>query len=367
MSLQIKTVMEQTNEERINEEQSENQEKDETQQEQIKKDEPLGFTGLANMGNTCYINSAIQCLIHLPELRELAQKVKNNITNKEGVLLLELEKLADLMWSENCVIAPGAFIQTLQRIAKIKNRQIFTGFAQNDLPELLSFLFECFHNGIKREVIFKIKNDMNELDSIQKKCVEYHKNVYEKEYSEIYDTFFGIQLSTLYDMSMNYIDSTPEQYFTLHLPIPEKENITLEDCIDEYFKIEEFDDSTKYKKGEEYISIQRKYQLWNAPKVLIICLNRFKISKRLLKNNKPINIPNTINLNKYLINQNKDIKYELQSSCNHSGNIFGGHYTATVKMEDGNFYEFNDQRVGRLKNNVMDPVRSYCLFYKIKS
>lgn len=333
----------------------------------IKENEILGFTGLANMGNTCYINSAIQCLIHIPEFRTLCQKLFNNIRNKEGILLVELEKLASLMWSENCIVAPGAFIQTIQRIAKIKNRQIFTGYAQNDLPELLSFLFECFHNGIKREVIFRIKNDINGLTNIEKKCIEYHKMIYEKEYSEIYDMFFGIQLSSLYDMSMNYLDSTPEQYFTFHLPIPENNFLTLEDCIEEYFKMEKFDENTKYKKGDEYFLFQRKYRLWNVPKILILCLNRFQMTTRLTKNRKAIEIPNEINLSKYLIHSNKNIKYEFLSSCNHSGNIFGGHYTSTIKMDDGNLYEFNDQLIQRIKNNNVDARKAYCLFYRLKT
>ena len=41
------------------------------------------------------------------------------------------------MWSENCVISPNGFVKSVQRVARIKDKDIFTGFAQNDLTEFL--------------------------------------------------------------------------------------------------------------------------------------------------------------------------------------------------------------------------------------
>jgi hypothetical protein len=56
------------------------------------------------------------------------------------------------MWKENCIISPGKFIKTIQKLAAIKKIDIFTGYAQNDLPEFLLFLIECFHISLSREV-----------------------------------------------------------------------------------------------------------------------------------------------------------------------------------------------------------------------
>ena len=64
-----------------------------------------------------------------------------------------------MMWSENCTISPGGFVGAVQKVAHIKDRVIFTGWAQNDLTEFLQFVTECFHNSICREVEMNIQGN----------------------------------------------------------------------------------------------------------------------------------------------------------------------------------------------------------------
>ena len=56
------------------------------------------------------------------------------------------------MWMKIKVISPNGFVKSIQRVARIKDKEIFTGFAQNDLTEFLGFVIDCFNNSIKRKL-----------------------------------------------------------------------------------------------------------------------------------------------------------------------------------------------------------------------
>ena len=140
-----------------------------------------GLTGLANLGNTCYINSCLQILSHCYDFNELMETNKlNNLNNiNDSILLKEWKNLRDLMWSKNCTISPNRFINSVQLISRNKNLELFSGFAQNDLPEFLMFLIDCFHNSLKRKVTMKVTgNPENNKDILAKNCFNMIKEMY---------------------------------------------------------------------------------------------------------------------------------------------------------------------------------------------
>ena len=175
-----------------------------------------GLTGLANLGNTCFINSAVQCISHTYLLNDFLNKetYKKRINKiPETLLLLEWDKLRKLMWSDNCIIKPSGFLSAIHKVARLKNIDIFTGYAQNDLTEFLHFFVDCFHEAIKREVNMTIRGNVeNSVDKLAKVCYEMKKNMYKKEYSDFLDMFFGMHVSTIKSRESEYENISPEPF-----------------------------------------------------------------------------------------------------------------------------------------------------------
>ena len=75
---------------------------------------------------------------------------------------------------------------------------------------------------------------------------------------------------------------------------------------------------------------------------LSLILNDFQI--KIGKNQNMVHFPReNLDLTKYVVGYNKDsYKYDLYGICNHTGSVQGGHYFAYVKVNDNDWYEFNE-------------------------
>jgi len=344
-----------------------------------------GYTGLSNLGNTCFLNSCMQALNHTYELNELLDSPKLDANMKKNLpdsdIIREWNELRDIIWKNDGVITPNKFVLNVHRVATLKQRDIFTGWSQNDMPEFLLFIIEAFHNSISRPVKINITGTTkSDTDKLAVKCYEMLKEVYHKEYSEIMELFYGIYVSEIRSVDSSTVHSiNPEHFFVLDLPIPlDLSPVSLEHCFDSYVRTEHlYGDNAWYnEKTNQHESIQKRIVFWSLPKILIITLKRFSPDGR-HKIDKQVDFPlENLDLSKYVYGYNRtQYKYDLYAVCNHIGNTYMGHYTAFVKNASEEWLHFNDQHVEIVARNsdqsdvykkIVTPM-AYCLFYRKKN
>jgi ubiquitin C-terminal hydrolase len=349
-----------------------------------------GLSGLANLGNTCYVNSCLQLLSHTYEFNDFLSnnggEYKSRLNHKvDSVLLHEWDKLRIMMWNENCIISPGGFVSAMQKISRIKNMDLFSGFQQNDVAEFLMFLMDCFHTALSREVEMKVRGvARNETDCAAKECYEMMSDMYKKQYSEVLNIFYGVQVSVIESLSKNEVATLsrkPEPFCILNLSFPPSCNdptnqfraVSLFDCMAHHCAPEVlsgenawFNETTGKKQD-----VQKRLSFWSLPNVLIIVMKRFEMTARghMRKIQVPVDVPCArADFSKYVIGYNKEsYVYELFGVCNHhGGSPMGGHYTATIKNANGKWYGCNDTIVREvpLTGDSIVSNLPYCLFYR---
>ena len=284
--------------------------------------------------------------------------------------MFEWNKLREMLWSNNCVISPEKFIRTIQVVAEYKKVDIFSGFSQNDLPEFLIFMINSFHLSRSRKVLMTINgNPENEKDVVAMKCFEMIKDIYSKEYSEIWDLFYGVHISQIKDIETGAVKSMkPEPYFIINLPIPNMKSPSLYDCFDLYTENELLDGDNQWfnEVTGQKECVYKTNIFWSFPTILIVDLKR--VNSKNVKTPMLVSFPITdLNLSRYSIGyKNDSYMYDLYGICNHFGNSMGGHYTAYIKNANGKWYHFNDTSVTQIQESQIITKQAYCFFYRKK-
>lgn len=335
------------------------------------------YSGLVNLGNTCYLNSCVQILNHTYELKELSSpKIKLYIKqNEPAIVLREWEDLKNDMISHK-LISPNKFVSNVFKVCN-ENTSLSLGWNQNDITEFFLFMIDCFHKSISRKLQTNINGTAeNMTDELALKCFHLLKTMYESEYSEILDIFYGISVSfiTSIDHSINH-SIVPENFFVLNLSLPPTHNsstmFSLYECIDMFVKEESLENENAWFNDKTGIkeNVFKYTRFWNFPNVLVITLNRFMNDGTAAKMNNLVHFPlENLNLSKYVVGYNPmSYIYDLYAVGNHYGVLNAGHYTSTVKDEHGIWYNYNDHLIEKIENPAqIVNQNAYCLFYRIR-
>ncbi|XP_029899537.1 ubiquitin carboxyl-terminal hydrolase 4 isoform X2 [Aquila chrysaetos chrysaetos] len=183
-----------------------------------------GLCGLSNLGNTCFMNSALQCLSNTPPLTDYfledkyeAEINQNNPLGMRGEIAEAYAELIKQIWSgRQSHVAPRMFKTQVGRFAPQ-----FSGYQQQDSQELLAFLLDGLHedlNRVKKKPYLELKDANGRPDSeVAKEAWENHRL---RNDSIIVDIFHGLFKSTLVCPKCSKVSVTFDPFCYLTLPLP---------------------------------------------------------------------------------------------------------------------------------------------------
>ncbi|KAK8884907.1 Ubiquitin carboxyl-terminal hydrolase 34 [Tritrichomonas musculus] len=296
---------------------------------------PSDFTGLQNLGSTCFINTIIQPLFYTYQFRF------NVLFNKDISEKTENKNLMYDLFTE---------MLTTQK-----------GYVKMN------------------EFVSQFSTDIE--TNRQQDCVEYLLILSEKLGKQSYNLFKGVLVDHLTSSisSSNLIENDSRDEDFIHLSVNVQKFKNLEDSLKSLFgnsvlvspsesSVSNSETNLSVLSGAES-NLQKYSRIKVAPQFLIICLNRFEYNLKTfqkIKINSKFSFPFILDVSEYVESNDKgsandDIfadcngiyKYELYAVSIHNGNADSGHYTALVKI-NGDWIDFNDRSAKKItKEEVM--------------
>lgn len=337
-------------------------------------DESAGkWSGLRNIGNTCYMNSILQCLGSTKLLKEyLINKSYIKDINQDGKLISAFGNLISKLWSSSSssAVDVSSFKDIFQRLAPQ-----FAGYEQHDAQEFLRFLIDKLHADVNR-VRTKPKNLPEISDNLSDNTLasEHWKRYLMSENSFILELFVGQLKSTLQCLVCGNKSVTFEIFWDLSLPLPSyssySSNVTLADILRNFTQEEILDNREKPRCSKCKIEqrMAKSYSFQKLPKYLVLHLKRFQTTNSYKKLSTLVEFPlSTLDMSPFLAKSviTSPKRYDLYAVSNHNGTPFMGHYTANCKHPStGEWYNCNDSTVTKISSHKLVNADAYILFYE---
>ncbi|XP_069055776.1 ubiquitin carboxyl-terminal hydrolase 36 isoform X3 [Pleurodeles waltl] len=297
--------------------------------------------GLHNLGNTCFLNSTVQCLTYTPPLANFLLSKEHSRNCSPGgfcMLCVMQNHMIQAFANSGNAIKPVCFIRDLKKIARH-----FRFGSQEDAHEFLRYT----------------------IDAMQKACLNgYTKLDRQSQATTLVHQIFGGYLRSRVKCSQcKSVSDTYDPYLDIALEI-RAANIVR--ALEMFVKPDALSGENAYMcaKCKKKVAASKRFTVHRASMVLTLSLKRFanfsggKITK-------DVGYPEFLNIRPYMSQTNGDpVMYGLYAVLVHSGySCHAGHYYCYVKASNGQWYQMNDSIVHSSNIKVVLNQQAYVLFY----
>jgi ubiquitin carboxyl-terminal hydrolase 2 len=307
--------------------------------QESKKNELRGVLGLANLGNTCYMNAVIQAWRNCPEWtlfckqNKVDEHVKDKITNP-AKFLYAYKDLLQSLWAGSgpAYVKPMGFFDQMRAIVKGTLYEDFCRRIPQDAHEFLVWMLDQMYMATQKEVNIRVSN-VSPLPPMTLSAVNGWKAAFEKQYSPLTDLIFGLYRIQYTCSGCKTVHTRWETFNTLKVSLARNQSgqiLSLLECLQQELKDEDIEgyhcDACKEK------PVARKSTtIWRLPKVLILTLKRFtpmggKDGAPIQYDGTPLNFASVFSPESF--EETKKKQYKCFATIDHHGHHMGGHYTA---------------------------------------
>ncbi|CAN1298214.1 Ubiquitin C-terminal hydrolase 12 [Linum perenne] len=280
-----------------------------------------GYVGLKNQGATCYMNSLLQTLYHIPYFRKAVYHMPTTENDMpSGSIPLALQSLFyKLQYSDTSVAT--------KELTKSFGWDTYDSFMQHDVQELNRVLSEKLEDKMKGTVVE----------------------------GTIQQLFEGHAMNYIECINVDYKSTRKESFYDLQLDVKGCRDVYA--SFDKYVEVERLEGDNKYHAEQHGLQDAKKGVLFiDFPPVLQLQLKRFEydfMRDTMVKINDRYEFPLQLDLDvedgKYLspaADRSVRNLYTLHSVLVHSGGVHGGHYYAYIRPTlSDQWFKFDDERV----------------------